>query len=329
MMNILLVRSHISIIETDRVGYGWSKVNFSNFSTLPEVIKEIKQQYVKGIGRSTNRIKRFFNLTEGDIVIVPLAKSIAIGIVSGKKTFDLSLTDKKACNLINVNFFRTNEGHILRIPRKSLTHGLESRLKIQAHNTNLKEFKDEIERIIESIASNGTYKQESYLLEKIAEAEASFKENLLKSLTTGTTWLAAGGEGLELLILELLKIEGYTAKKQAKNQSSDISDIDIKARKIDRFSESNLFFQVKHHCNISSKHGLEQLIAYVDTDDIEHEKWFITTGNLSESSIQYAEDHNIRVMVGDELVDWIYENIGDLSNGTRHKLGIIEIPLVI
>ena len=35
------------------------------------------------------------------------------------------------------------------------------------------------------------------------------------------------------------------------------------------------------------------------------------------------------VMVGDELVDWIYENIGDLSNGTRHKLGIIEIPLVI
>jgi restriction system protein len=34
-------------------------------------------------------------------------------------------------------------------------------------------------------------------------------------------------------------------------------------------------------------------------------------------------------MVGDELVDWIYENIGDLSNGTRHKLGIIEIPLVI
>ena len=50
MMNILLVRSHISIIETDRVGYGWSKVNFSNFSTLPEVIKEIKQ-----IGRASCR----------------------------------------------------------------------------------------------------------------------------------------------------------------------------------------------------------------------------------------------------------------------------------
>ncbi|ENX59850.1 hypothetical protein F884_02978 [Acinetobacter sp. CIP 102143] len=72
MMNILLVRSHISIIETDRVGYGWSKVNFSNFSTLPEVIKEIKQQYVKGIGRSTNRIKRFFNLTD----VVPLIRPL-------------------------------------------------------------------------------------------------------------------------------------------------------------------------------------------------------------------------------------------------------------
>lgn len=327
-MNILLVRSHISIIEADRVGYGWSKANFSEYSTISELVQKIKQEYVKGIGRSTNRIKRFFNLSEGDIVIVPLTKSIAIGVVSGKKSFDINLTDKKGCNLVDVNFFRTNDGHILRIPRKSLTNGLESRLKIQSHNISLKEFKDEIERIVESISSSGIYKQESYLLEKIAEAEANFKENLLKSLTTGLTWLAAGGDGLELLILELLKIEGYTAKKQAKNQTSDISDIDIKASKIDRFSESNLVFQIKHHSNISSKHGLKQLIAYTDPDDIEYEKWFITTGNLSESSIQYAKDHNIKVMIGYDLVDWIYENISELSYGTKHQLGIIEIPIL-
>ncbi|TCB47344.1 restriction endonuclease [Acinetobacter sp. ANC 4779] len=327
-MNILLVRSHISIIEKDRIGYGWSKVQFSEFSNLPDLIQEIKQQYVKGIGRSTNRIKRFFNLSEGDIVVVPLTKSIAIGIVSGKKSFDITLTDKKGCNLVDVSFFRTNDGHILRIPRKSLTTALESRLKVQSHNVNLKEFRDEIERIVESISSNGTFKQESYLLEKIAEAEVKFKENLLKSLTTGSNWLAAGGDGLELLILELLTIEGYTAKKQAKGQSSDISDIDIKASKVDRFSESNLVFQIKHHNNISSKHGLNQLIAYSDSDDIEHEKWFITTGNLSESSVQYAEDHNIKFMIGSELVDWIYENLSELSFGTKHLLGIIEIPIL-
>ncbi|MEE9903739.1 MAG: restriction endonuclease [Acinetobacter haemolyticus] len=328
-MKVIMIRSPMSVIDKDYAGYGWAKVDFSKYEIASDVIAKINEEYVDGIGRHSNSIKRFFNLAAGDIVVVPLSKAIAIGIVNGKKTFDQNLAKAKACNLISVNFFRTNNGHILRIPRKSLTQGLESRLKVRKSNTNLSDFKDEITRIVDSIESNGAYKQETYLLEKISEAEQKFKTDLHASITSGTTWLSAGGTGLEQLVKELLVIEGYTAMIQPKNQSSDISDIDIIANRIDRFSESNLLIQVKHHSNISGSHGLKQLIAFDDFEDIEYQKWFITTADMTDSSLELASQNDIRVMVGSDFVDWIYENIPALSYGTKQQLGIIEIPLLL
>lgn len=328
-MKFLMIRSSISVIEKDCIGYGWAKVDFSNCDNADQVIVQINERYENGIGRHSNSVRRFFNLVEGDIVIVPLPKAIAIGVVNGKKSFDLSQAKNKACNLISVNFFRTSEGRVLRIPRKSITQGLESRLKVRKSNTNLIEFQDEINRIIDSIKSNGAYKQETHILEKVAEAENNFKQDLLKSITSGTTWISAGGIGLEQLVRELLIIEGYTASIQAKNQTSDISDIDIVARRTDRFSESNLMIQVKHHSNISSSHGLEQLIAFNEFDDVDYQKWFITTAEVSEKSLQLALQNDIRVMVGSEFIDWLYENIDDLSKATKQQLGIIEIPVLL
>ncbi|MFM6905989.1 MAG: restriction endonuclease [Acinetobacter tjernbergiae] len=328
-MKAIMIRSPISVLEQDYIGYGWTKVDFSKYENATDVIAKINEEYTNGIGRHSNSIKRFFNLVSGDIIVVPLSKAIAIGIVNGKKSFDQDLGKVKACNLISVNFFRTNDGHILRIPRKSLTQGFESRLKIRKSNTNLNDFKEEITRIINSIESNGAYKQETYLLEKISEAEQKFKKDLLASITSGTTWLSAGGNGLEQLVKELLIIEGYTAAIQPKNQSSGISDVDIIANRIDRFSESNLLIQVKHHSNISGSHGLKQLIAFDDFEDMEYQKWFITTADMTDSSMSFASQNNIRVMVGSDFVDWVYENISDLSYGTKQQLGIIEIPLLL
>lgn len=328
-MKVIMIRSPISVLEQDYIGYGWTKVDFSKYENAADVITKINEEYTNGIGRHSNSIKRFFNLVSGDIIVVPLSKAIAIGIVNGKKSFDQDLGKVKACNLISVNFFRTNDGHILRIPRKSLTQGFESRLKIRKSNTNLNDFKEEITRIINSIESNGAYKQETYLLEKISEAEQKFKKDLLASITSGTTWLSAGGNGLEQLVKELLIIEGYTAAIQPKNQSSGISDVDIIANRIDRFSESNLLIQVKHHSNISGSHGLKQLIAFDDFEDMEYQKWFITTADMTDSSMNFASQNNIRVMVGPDFVDWVYENISDLPYGTKQQLGIIEIPLLL
>ena len=33
-------------------------------------------------------------------------------------------------------------------------------------------------------------------------------------------------------------------------------------------------------------------------------------------------------MVGSDFIDWVYENISDLSYATKQQLGIIEIPLL-
>lgn len=329
IMNILMVRTHLSTIEKDYIGYGWAKVDFSICDNVTHVIEKINHNYTDGIGRHSNSVKRFFNLSKGDIVIVPLSKAIAIGVVSGEKSFDISLANKKSCNLISVNFFRTADGHVLRIPRKSVTNGLESRLKARKSNTSLLEFKDEINRIVSAIKSKGAYKQETYILEKIAEAENVFKQNLLMSIKQGNTWLSAGGLGLEQLVKELITIEGYTASIQAKNQTSDISDIDILAHRVDRFSESNLMIQVKHHSNTSSNHGLKQLIAFNEFEDNNYQKWFITTAEVSEETLYLAQQNNIKVMVGWEFVDWIYENIDSLSQATKHLLGIIETPILL
>ena len=328
-MKILMVRSSISVLEKECIGYGWTKIDFSNCESATQVIEQINERYEKGISRHGNSVRRFFNLSEGDIVIVPLPKAVAIGIVNGKKSFDFSQAKNKACNLISVNFFRTSEGRVLRIPRKSITQGLESRLKVRKSNTNLIEFKDEINRIVDSIKSNGAYKQETHILEKVAEAESNFKHRLLKSITSGATWLSAGGNGFEQLVKELLIIEGYTANIQAKNQTSDISDIDIVARRIDRFSESNLMIQVKHHSNVSGSHGLKQLIAFNEFDDTDYQKWFITTADVSDESLELAVQNDIRVMVGAEVVDWLYEHLDELSKATKHQLGIIEIPVLL
>ncbi|WP_286995108.1 restriction endonuclease, partial [Acinetobacter sp.] len=116
---------------------------------------------------------------------------------------------------------------------------------------------------------------------------------------------------------------------QSKRQTSNISDIDILARRTDRFSESNLMIQVKHHSNISSSHGLTQLIAFNDFEDIDYQKWFITTANVSEETLERALQNNIKVMIGSEFVDWLYQHIDDLSKVTKQQLGIIEIPLLL
>ena len=62
---------------------------------------------------------------------------------------------------------------------------------------------------------------------------------------------------------------------------------------------------------------------------MEYQKWFITTADMAFSSLDLASQNNIRVMVGSDFVDWVYENISDLSYATKQQLGIIEIPLLL
>ncbi|WP_198344831.1 restriction endonuclease [Neisseria chenwenguii] len=195
----------------------------------------------------------------------------------------------------------------------------------------MNDFKEEILTIIQNLKEKGSYQANSYLTEQETAAEEAFKQELLESLANGNTRLAAGGNGLEQLIKELVEIEGYTKVRiEAKNQSSDISDIDISAEKNDRFNNSRLLIQAKHHRGQTSSHGLRQLITHeTDDDESNVQKWLMTTGSLSSESKKLAEEHNIRVMEGKDLVEWISESLEHLSPATKQKLGIIEVPKIV
>lgn len=317
---ILLVRTDKSIIQQGYVGIGWGRVDFSQYNDVNDLLKDLGD-----VGKSRKNIKRFFNLKSGDIVLVPLHRSVGIGVVSGHKRF--SSEDRKidGCNQISVDFFCSDTGKVIQVPRSELTQELASRLKIRQTIAELNDFSEEILKIIDGLKQKGSY-QSSYIFFEQEETQIQkFKHELLKAITSGNTWLSAGGKGLEKLIAELLEIEGYDAHIQATNQSSDIADVDIKAFKSDRFYTSNLLIQAKHHSGVSSTHGLNQLIAY-PTDDEDTQKWLITTAKVSDETLQKAEAHQINVMQGIDLVEWIYENLNQLSVATKQKLGIIEIP---
>lgn len=322
-----MVRSPTHILEKGYIGYGWRKVNFSVHDSANSVIDSIKQQYEDGIGRKRKSVVRFFNLGAGDLVIVPISKAIIIGQVQGEKSFNLDFAKDYAANLVKVEWFRNKDGLLLRIPRKDLTSALETRLKIRTSNACLKQFKSEILTIVDDIQKNGAYQQQSQLLEQIEKAEKLFKEKLYTALCQGNNWLAAGGYGLELLLKELLMIEGYEANIQAKNQSSDIADVDIIAIRKDFLTETCLFIQAKHHKNISNEKGVKQLIEYEDFDDEGHyRKCLVTTASLSTAAKELALAHDIQVIEGWQLVDWIYNNIDQLSLSMKHRLGVINVP---
>lgn len=327
-MSYFLIRSPLSVVKKGFVGYGRKKVNFSEFTNSKDVIEAINLRYESGIGRNTNNVTRFFNLKAGDIVIVPLTKSFAIGKVVGDKFFDETYADEMACNLVRVEFLQVN-GHVLRIARSQLSTVLQTRLRIRTAVASLQKFKAEIDKIIEDVENNGAYKQDSYYIGQVAEAIDNFKKKILFSIKKGETGLEAGGKGLEHLIEELLKLNGYSTNIEAKNKTSDKSDVDIIATKTDRFIESNLLIQVKHHSGFTNHTGIDQLILWKNDDKINYDKWLFTSGQISDDNQTYAENNNIKLMDGDELAEWIYENVERLSIKFKQQLGIIEIPYVI
>lgn len=68
------------------MGVGWGRADFSQHASAEKVLKTLKD-----VGRNSSSIRYFFNLSVGDIVVVPLYRAIAIGIVSGNKRFVLNL----------------------------------------------------------------------------------------------------------------------------------------------------------------------------------------------------------------------------------------------
>jgi len=324
---IILVRSPRELIEKGLIGYGWQDIDFSEFKDTDDLFKNGFAG--KNIGRKGNQIKRFFNLNEGDLIVTPFFKSIAISKVIGKKSFDSSVSN--GSNQVSVSYLKDSKGNIF-IPRENLSTALKSRLRIRMSNADLKGFSDEILRQVKALEKGEALTWATKMVEKEAKLSEEFKADLLQRLRTGKALgLSAGGDGLEKLIQEIFIIQGYNAIIPAKSAAKGIADVDIIATRENPFSDTErILVQVKHHDSKTGMKGVTQLDKYEESEDfICSRKILITTAEFGEGVINKAVDLGIMTMEGTELVNWIYENIDQLSASTRAKIGVSMTPTLV
>ena len=327
---IMMVRSPQVLISQSKIGYGWDSVNFSEYKTV-EVLFE---DGFKGIdvGRKTNQIKNYYNLSEGDLVIIPVSRAIVLAEIQGDKLYMEGVAYGE--NQIKVNFLTNKDGNVAYIPRNALSTALQSRLKLRMAIANLGDFKDELIKLVASLKKGEIYTWKTEIEKKESEAEKIFKESLLDRIQTGKEiGISAGGYGLEKLIQDLLQAQGYDANIQAKNQSSGIDDIDIIAKRVNSLTDDieALFIQVKHHKGETRGWGIQQLEAFeVNDDEISfYRKVLITTASVSEELKEHADKSKIIVLDGEQFVAWLYNNIEFIRTETRNALGISSIPTLI
>lgn len=322
MTKILLLRSPSELIEKNQAGYGW-RVNFSEFTDIKLLLEKVKEEY-GSLGRSKNQITTFFDLKQGDILVIPLGSNIVLATVEGKKSFELGI--RHGSNRISVKYFRDDNGKIIKIPRSVLKQNLESRLRLRTTIGDLSKFAQEINSLIEGIENRSGFSVEEKFKVHVEQTISDFKSNLLNAICKGHTRIEAGGKGLEELVKELLIIEGYSnVDILGKKNGKGIADVDIQATSNNPFLK-DVLVQVKHHTGETGAKAIKQLIAYEVETEAEAYKWVITSGTIEEKLKIYAKEYEINIMEGIELVDWIYANLSKLSDKTKASLGVVDVP---
>lgn len=324
----MMVRSP-NLIANNQIGYGWGSVNFSQFNNTTDLINEGFKDV--NVGRQTNQIKRYFNLKQGDYVIVPFSGAIAIAEVVGEKShYPITEGVQYGENRISVRYLKHKDGYF--IPRSNLSTALQNRLKIRMTVCDLNEFSDELYKHIESIKNDRLYTWNTEQELKLQQNTEKFKAELLSRLRSNKGInLQSGGIGLEHLIKEILEAKNYTTHIPAKNERSGIQDVDVIATRFSEFSEKKegIFIQVKHHAGTTDNHGIKQVAEYeINEDDYSQiDKVLITTAVFKNND--FADLHNVTVLAGADFVNWIYENLNLLSNDSLLSLGISSLPTLL
>lgn len=316
--------------NNDVVAVGWSAIDFTKYPVEQELREVIRAQYYSGksnahVSLNLNECIRFKNIAAGDYIIIPYYSGIALAVAESEELYSVKAAEIDLANQHRVVYKYKND-EILSVPRSNLSEGLQRRLRVPGRSvTDLSDFADEIDKLFanpESYFYPNEVKQKEDLLEK------EFKQKLLKNIQAGKTNLKTGGIGMEQLVKELFECEGYEAKVLSKNASPGDSDADISAYRDDSFMSVNIYAQVKHHSGYSGKKGIDQIIGAVASKEPGCQGYFITSAYVSEDDRKYAEDNNIRVIDGDELVDIIFDNRNKLSKDTMKRLGIVMVPTI-
>lgn len=317
------------------VAVGWSDFDFSSHSDVEQLVSEYRNTapaYRPALlTKYCNEIRRFMALRRDDHVLVPVYESIALAVVEGTKLYDRSVAETlDLSNQVRVVFERTSHGQIAKIPRTQLSNGLQTRLRAPGTTIiDLQEWAAELEALF----AQGTSFDYSTSFQDFENAAfVSMRNTLLSSIRNRSTRLQAGGQGLERLVAELLEADGYKADVLPKNLLGGASgDVDIRATRADRFSQTRLMVQVKHHEGETDQFAAEQLIkARASTPEFQDFTAIVITSAQASAQLRKACDENeIIVIDGDGLVSWIIDDLDKLSVGTKQNLGISKVPQLV
>lgn len=317
------------------IAVGWSEVDFSSFdkNETQNLRKEVDKVYYEyrdihppTVGKKLNEVQRFHNINEGDYIIIPYNNAIRLAIAKEERIYDKEAYEADLSNQIQVSYLMTNSD-FKTIPRNSLSEGLQRRLRVRGSIvSNLYEFKDEIEKIFqkENYSWTSDYEdRENLLINKV-------KEKLFQNIQNGITNLSTGGIGLEKLVKELFECEGYNANILAKNHFESYGDADIYAVKSDKFQETKVLIQVKHHSGYTDSWGIEQLkLIQNDSTYVDYKFVLVTSALIGKEVKEDANSVDIVTMDGKELIDWIFDHIEDLSTETKIGLGLSTVPQIM
>ncbi len=336
--NYLMVRAmHSSetdfkiFFDNNVVAVGWRDIDFSKHNTdqIEELINAVIDCYYTSpdilpqvMGRGLNQVRRFHSINKGDYIIIPFYNSIRLAIADEKIIYDENAYEADLTNQRKVNYLFSGDT-LKTIPRDVLSEALQRRLRVRGSTvSDLYEFKDEIEKLF----SKDTYSWTSDFEEKENKLKNILKKKLIEKIKLGKTNLKTGGIGLEYLVQELFDCEGYKAEVLPKT-SFQFGDADVYAVKSDKFQETKILIQVKHHSGYTDEWGLTQLIDIKKSEEYKDHKFvFITSANIAEDVRKNADDFDIVAMDGNELSEWIIDNLNKLSTETKIKLGLSAIP---
>ena len=317
------------------VAVGWSRVNFAEFNSSKDVVRAVVLEYYSNknvdprtVGKKKNQARRFKDIQSGDRILVPYWSSVLLATAQGKEKFNEHDGEKRdLANQHVVEFMLDADGERFSVPRKHLSQGLQRRLRVPGSAvSDLRDFDEEIGQLFRGEAYTST------IARMQVEQEGRFKEKLLAVLQDGTSALQAGGIGLEELVAELLRADGYDAQKQAKNRFPGIADADIEAIKVDHVTSVKLLVQVKHHSGKTGTWGAKQLAHILETQrDLfaEYQLVLVTSGNAPDDLRNLCESKDIILMAGDRLVEWITDCLTHLDPKTRSKLRISDVPQIV
>lgn len=318
------------------VGIGYSSTDFTAYD-IDELRSLIEKKYFDDdaapqyVGRKLNEVERFKSIEAGDRILVPYHGTVALAIAEGELQHDPSVADSNdLSNQHRVEYLRAEDGNVATVPRSDLSEGLERRLRVRGSTvSDLSEFSQEIAKLFEDPSRTWST--------RVANEERKTREaiagELLERIQTGRTGLEAGGRGLEEVVKELLEIEGFNASITGKSTYPSGIDADIRATRSDRFTETELLVQVKHHKGTSDTWGGEQLTElrrYIEEDDLTSPRLvLVTSAAASESLRKLCTNQDIDLLEGADLVDWILDVVQDLRGDTRARLGLTTTPQLV